>query len=108
MEIKEYKNLEEAIRNILFMKDDQEHILVRHSLQEGEKIGKHFHPKVDEYLILNDGRIKATLSGESRDIDAKGKTLVIKFPKEHYHGLEALSWIRYLVLRTGDDEIIYR
>ncbi|MBU4069881.1 MAG: hypothetical protein KJ646_02775 [Nanoarchaeota archaeon] len=99
IEIKEYKNREEALEQILML--DQDYTLIRHNFEKGEIIELHKHP-VDEWVVFNSGKCDVTLGMESKIIEAKEYTLAIYLPKNENHRLRCLTDISYWVLRKTE------
>jgi quercetin dioxygenase-like cupin family protein len=100
-----YPNLKTALGQV--MKEDRDYILVKHNFPAGEVVGEHFHPSVDEWAFFDSGSFEATIDFEKEIITAGKGASAIYFPKAHIHGLKCITNMSYLVLREGNDQIIY-
>ena len=92
---------------LALMQMDQEYVIVRHRLDAAESIAEHFHPKANEWVIIERGAIEVTIDGAKRKHHLDGTALAIPFPAGARHALKALSAVEYVVLRDREDEIIY-
>ena len=106
MEKNHFTSLEKALEVIVV--DEQDHVLLHHTLTPGEDVDKHYHPKVDEYLLLNSGRVVVSLENATEEIAPINEWVTIKFPAGKMHELRALENTSYYVLRTGYDELIWK
>lgn len=107
MDIKNFESVEEAMRVI--MSEDQDYILIRHTLVPGEKIKEHYHLKAKEAVILDSGSIVIGVGDERESIKLKkgGKVVVVRFPNKINHWLQAKTEVSYFVLRDRKDRNIY-
>ena len=100
-----YPNLKTALKQV--MTEDKDYVLVKHDFPAGEIVGEHFHPSVNEWAFFSSGSFEATIDFEKEIITAGKGTSAIYFPKAHVHGLRCITDMSYLVLREGNDKIIY-
>ena len=99
IEIKKYKNREEALEQILML--DEDYTIIRHDFKKEEVIDPHKHP-VDEWVIFDSGKCEIILGLESRFVEAKKYALAIYLPRNEEHGLKCLTDISYWVLRKTE------
>ena len=104
IDVEFYKNKDQALESL--MKKDKEYVIVRHDFSANTKIRAHFHPNVDEWLIVNSGEFLASLDFGEQEFNIN-KTTVLHFPKSRIHSLRTLSKVSYTVLRESKDELIY-
>lgn len=102
--VKTYESIEDALAATV--RKEKEHILIQHKLTKGEAIGEHFHPAVDEWLILSSGRYDIRVDFENVAVPQEGVS-VVHFPKGYVHGLTCLEGGSYFVVREGRDETFY-
>jgi quercetin dioxygenase-like cupin family protein len=106
MNIKNYKNLKEALEAVV--KDDRDYILIRHTLKKGDEIKRHYHEKANEWLILDSGCVQVRIGGEEKEVrPKKGDTISLRFRSISKHSLLAKSNLSYFVLRDKKDNSIY-
>lgn len=105
MKIEEYVDLKEAIASLT--KENKNYIFVRHTLDVGEAVKLHYHPKANEFLVVDSGVLDVQLGWESKILTPKGRVTVICFSRGRKHSLKTLSPISYFVFRDREDETIY-
>ena len=105
MKIEEYISLKEAIESLI--KRDKDYVFVRHTLDAGEAIKPHCHPKANEFLVVDSGVLDVRLDWENKVLTPNGRVIVIHFPKRKKHSLKTLTPISYFVFRDREDETIY-
>jgi len=109
MKINEYNSFQEAIRSLT--QEDEEYILVRHVLKAGEKVKEHYHPRANEWIIVNivEGKLVIWLGDKMKKIDFSDylSPVAIFLPAGVKHSLLAISPISYSVLRDRKDKTIY-
>ena len=66
-----------------------------------------FIPLLMNGLFSAQAALEATIDFEKEIITAGKGTSAIYFPKAHVHGLRCITDMSYLVLREGNDKIIY-
>lgn len=99
-----YKDLRAALASL--MKKDKEYTIVNHTLPKNLVIKDHFHPEVDEWLIIDKGEFVLSIDFDSSRYGIC-RTTAFHFHKSTIHSLESLSRISYTVLRDGKDESIF-
>ncbi len=105
MKIEEYASFKEAIESLT--KEDKNYVFVRHTLDAGEMIRLHYHPKANEFLMADKGVFEVNLDRNSKILIPKGRVIVIRFLKGQKHSLKTLCQISYFILRDREDETIY-
>jgi quercetin dioxygenase-like cupin family protein len=105
MEVKKYKNLKEAIKEIT--KESRDYVFVRHTLNLGDEIKLHYHNKANEFIIIENGKFKVRLEDEKKIFNLKNQVIAIHFPKEQKHTILALTSISYFVFRDTEDASIF-
>jgi len=105
VETLEFANFKEAFRSLII--EDEEYVLVRHTLDLGEETGFHYHPEADEWLVINHGNFVAKLGNEEREFNLKRRVTAVHFPGGQKHSLVALSRFSYFVLRDRKDATVY-
>ncbi|NTU69995.1 hypothetical protein HGB13_04225 [bacterium] len=105
MEIQKFKNINEALKNIL--PKDSEYIIVKHQLYKGQNIQRHFHKKATEWLVFNNGSLDIRSDDERETLTPKNETVTVKFMVSVKHSVDAIEDIEYFVIRDRQDEIYY-
>ena len=109
MEVAVFQNLTEAMKSLMI--EDDEYILVMHTLKAGEEIKMHYHPKATEWLIIGAGIFEVTIEKEKKIFDSSEllahNMRVFLFPRGEKHMLVAITPIKYFVLRNKKDKTIY-
>lgn len=107
MKTKEYPNLKEAIESLT--EKDKNYIFIRHTINHGEPIRPHYHPKANEFLIVDNGVFDIWLDRDSKILVPNGKVIVVVFPKGQRHSLKTINStpVSYFVFRDRKDETIY-
>lgn len=105
MKIEEYTNFKEAIESIT--KEDKDYVFIRHTLNAGEVVKLHYHPKANEFLVVDNGVFTVELGREHISLRPDGRVIAIHFPKGRKHCLRTLAPTSYFVFRDRKDETIY-
>ncbi len=105
MEIREFNNFKDAFQSL--MPESRECVFVRHSLEPKEEIKLHYHPKANEWLVINRGRFVVTLESEEQEFWLKRRVMAIRFSAKQKHALATKSKISFFVLRDRADKTIY-
>ena len=104
-----YKALNSAL---VMLQLDQEYIIIRHMLLAGKKVRLHRHPKANEWLVIgkqSDGTagFVVTIGEKSQKFLITEGEVVIDFPKNTMHSIEAITDIAYFVVRDKKDKTVY-
>jgi quercetin dioxygenase-like cupin family protein len=105
--IANYANLEGALRDLV--KDDEEYVLVKHTLRADEKIGLHYHKHANEWVIVLSGMFDIEIEGEKNIVSTilADWVRVVHFPVGKKHSFRAVSPGTYFVLRDRQDESVF-
>lgn len=87
--------------------EDKKYDYENHKFSRGEEIKRHYHPKANEFVIVDQGKFSLIAGKEKFDFHIKGKAYVIKITKGIKHSLLVKSKISYFVFRDKRDKIIY-
>ena len=91
-----------------FMPIDRNYTIVWHNLNSEEEIRAHYHPKANEWIIVNYGRFEITINEKSYDCDVGlDEFMVIPLPKKSMHSILAKTNLVYVVIRNRKDRIVY-
>lgn len=104
---KTYLCFEGALWSVI--KEDKDHIILRHILKPKEVIKRHYHRIANEWIVITHGKFSVEIDGEKEkfDLPYNGTATVIHFPSGAKHSLRALSKMSYFVLRDRKDRTIY-
>lgn len=87
--------------------------IARYKLKNGEGFSLHYHPKVDEYIILTSGKFILKY-GESKEslskfeLSAEDGPILIILPKEIWHTLIGISdESEYIVVKEYNDAMLF-
>lgn len=105
MEYKKYESLKEALDDTL--RKDQEYFLVKHYLKKDGLIKRHYHPRANEWLIIDNGKFEIRADEVNHSFSVKNKFHAFKFLVAQKHAFRALSDLDYYVLRDAEDETVY-
>jgi len=102
-----FPTLHEALDDILPL--DTEYCLITHQLEAGTKIAPHYHDIAHEWVLLDTkGEINVLYGTQWKELVlGKGAITVIHFPPNRIHGLEAMTPIKYFVIRSSADDTHY-
>ena len=103
MRVKAYNGFKQAFKAII--PEDQEYPVVWHKLGPGDSVGEHFHPKANEWAVI-DSETEISLDFENQEIEGRG-TRAVHFPSGYIHSMKANKGMVYFVIRDGIDDIIY-
>jgi len=105
MEFRNYDSLKGALSDIL--RKDADYYIVRHELKKGKGINRHYHPKANEWLIIDSGKFEVRIDDKRESFNVKNKIHVFKFMVSVKHAFYAASDISYFVIRDVEDETIF-
>ena len=105
MEYKKYKSTKEALADIL--RDDQEYIVIKHKAKKGYSVKRHYHPKANEWLIIDNGKFTIKMDDETETFNLKNQVTVFKFMVSVKHMFSTDSDISYFVVRDVQDETVF-
>lgn len=105
MEYKKYGSLREVLGDIT--RKDQDYSLTRHTFKNGEGIKRHYHPRANEWLIIDNGKFEIRVDEVNHSFSIRNKFHAFKFLVAQKHAFRALSDITYYVLRDTEDETVF-
>ena len=99
LDIEYYSNIIEAFDSV--MVKDLDHVLIRHSYENGTIIYPHTHHRDDEWVIASKGNFKVSSEGDEKEFNLEGmEVITIYYAAGREHALTVLGdKLDYFVLR---------
>lgn len=93
------------------LKENKNFVRLRHALKPGEEVKLHYHPKANEWVVIDDGLFVVRVGGEHYEAEysyeLESRAMAFHFRPGQWHYLRAVTRISYWVFRDRKDKTVY-